>query len=324
MRFVAGNGQTKWLSIKSCCNLLFVADTVVNNCAMDTLRLLRGDTDDGSQGKLCLGIDLGGTKLAYRLNLGGEEIAADKELTRPDFCMQLKEMYLTLVAKYGLISAVAVGVPGPVRDNVMGPSFPLQRNESTFFNAVFPGVAKLAVRNDLFMALLAELNHGYGREFQNLVLVSISTGIGVAVAINGKPLEIRIEMGHQRNLLPVSDHQTCINHSNCWASLCSGLVMQERLDEFNLCNIRCINRQAFCNLVAAYDPDVIVVMGGVGLGLFDWVIPLSEEIAGELLTSPPPKIHRTTLGENIGVLGACWMAEELLRRKGPTLSTTAS
>ncbi len=279
---------------------------------MNILRLLKGDADDRSQKKLCLGIDLGGTKVAYRLNLGGEEVKADKELTRPDFCMQLKEMYLRLVAKYGPISAVAIGVPGPVRHNVMGPSFPLQRNEPTSFNEVFPDVTELLVRNDLFMALSAELNYGYGREFQNLVLVSISTGIGVAVAINGKPLDIRIEMGHQRNLLPISDHQPCINHSNCWASLCSGLVMQERLDEFNLCNIRFVNRQAFCNLVAAYDPDVIVVMGGVGLGLFDRVIPLSEEIAGELLTSPPPKIYRTKLGENIGVLGACWVAGELI------------
>ena len=74
-------------------------------------------------------------------------------------------------------------------------SAPLNFAGSYCFSDCFPGSQALHVKNDVYMALIAEIQLGAGRVFQDFVLVSISTGIGVGVALRGRPLNIRTEMG---------------------------------------------------------------------------------------------------------------------------------
>ena len=77
--------------------------------------------------------------------------------------------------------------------------------------------------------------------------------------------------------------------------------------------LRKINTLAFSNLVAAYDPEIIVLMGGVAVNLFDEMIPKSEELSEYIMIDKPPIISTTLLGEDIGVLGARLFAEDNLK-----------
>ncbi|MDG2459680.1 MAG: ROK family protein [Luminiphilus sp.] len=178
--------------------------------------------------ELILGIDLGGTSLSYRLEAPEKLLASGSMATSDNFFKQLANIYESLVREFGLINAVSLGVPGPVKDNVMGPSFPLGTEEECTFDRCFKGASHLIVKNDLFMALTAEMTEGHGVVYKNLVLVSISTGIGTAVAVDRKPLDIRGEMGHQRIGVIDTEVAKCINHSNCWASMCSGKAISKK------------------------------------------------------------------------------------------------
>ena len=212
------------------------------------------------------------------------------------------------MAKFGHIGVASVGVPGPVQGEVMGPSLPLRTKSPISFNMCFPGVGTLLVRNDLHMAAHAELRHGVGETAQNFVLVSLSTGIGVAVVVGGRLLEIRTEMGHQLLVTSGGDSPRCLNHAGCWASLCSGAAIAGSGSRADYAELRAINRVAFANLVAAYDPEIIVVMGGVAENLFDEVVPRPDELRCMVIRDPVPGVQLTCLGRDIGVRGALALA----------------
>jgi glucokinase len=103
------------------------------------------------------------------------------------------------------LAGVAVGFPGPV-DPVAGvvkkapnrpclAGFPLARNMSQTLSP-----APVWVQNDAYCATLAELRWGAGREAQNLVMLTLGTGIGGGIALNNEvvrgPRQIMGELGH--------------------------------------------------------------------------------------------------------------------------------
>ena len=125
---------------------------------------------------------------------------------------------------------------------------------------------------------------------------------------NGVPIEIRSEMGHQRIGVIGAEAAKCINHFNCWASMCSGKAMSKKEGSLDLDLIKSANLEAFINIAAAYDPEVIVVMGGVGVGLFNQVIPVQKDLAAVSLLGAAPLILKTNLGDDIGAIGAVKLA----------------
>ncbi len=261
-----------------------------------------------------LGIDLGGTKMSAKLiSQDGLELDFKSIPTESDFLLQLHTLHAEYSNRWGRISVVSLGVPGPVSDGIMGVSFPLNTKVPTNFDDCFPGVDELIVQNDLYMATYAELKFGIGKRQRNFVLVSLSTGIGVGVVINGAILNARTEMGHQVLFLPDQDRRQCSNHSGCWASVCSGKAIESSETGVDFDQIKQINRLALANLVAAYDPGAIVLMGGVATNLFDEVVPSIDDLHGLVIHSPAPEILLTQLGSAIGVIGALELAYDKLR-----------
>ena len=258
-----------------------------------------------------LGIDLGGTKLSAKLmSQDGSELEFKSFPTDSDFLLQLHTLYAEYRNRWGKISVVSLGVPGPVSEGIMGVSFPLNTKAPTNFCDCFPGVDELIVKNDLYMATYAELKFGIGTRQRNFVLVSVSTGIGVGVVINGEILNARTEMGHQVLFFADQDIKQCSNHSGCWASVCSGKAIESSEVTLDFDQIKQVNRLALANLVAAYDPQAIVLMGGVATNLFDKVIPSKEGLSGLVIHSPLPEILLTQLGSEIGVIGALKLAHD--------------
>ena len=265
--------------------------------------------------KVILSIDLGGTKLAYSLSdKNGRRLVYEKQNTQTDFLLQLKQIYLQLEKKLNLkINVVSIGVPGPVTKGFLEPCAPLLNKKPISFLECFPNLETLFIKNDLYMATYAELKEGFGKRHKNFILVSISTGIGIGVVIDNKLLDIRSEMGHQIFLDTDNEIRTCVNHHNCWASFCSGPALVKNLKSDQYQKLRKFNTLAFSNLVAAYDPEIIVLMGGVALNLYHKVIPKSEELSDYIMINEPPIITKTHLSEQIGVIGARLFALDNLR-----------
>lgn len=259
--------------------------------------------------KLILGIDLGGTKLAYKLVSGIEVLASTELKTHVNFKKQLNTVYESLQTAFGPVDIVSIGVPGPVANGIMGPSFPLSTQKNIDFEEIFPNCSKLIVRNDMQMAAYAELINGDGKNYRNFCLVSLSTGIGVAVVVNANVLDIRCEFGHQIIMNDSENNWSCLGHQNCWASVCSGTaIKQHGLSSKHYPFIKQVNAIAFANIVCAYDPQVIFVMGGVGTNLFSEIVPKKNDIADKTNLRPVPLIKMSSFSQEIGVTGAIALA----------------
>ena len=140
-------------------------------------------------------------------------------------------------------------------------------------------------------------------------------------------------MGHQILRPDLDPPIPCMDHSNCWAALASGSGIARRfgrgahtttkeifahvLTEGDVRDLRRCNAQAFGNIVSAYDPEVIVVMGSLGLTQFDSIVPGQDEIAGFTVNRPVPEVMRCRMQQDIGILGAYYAAAEMVARKQP-------
>lgn len=147
--------------------------------------------------KVVAGVDIGGTKIAVALqNLEKERIAQRNIPTRTELdphdvleniFVVIEEMILETQTT---LSAIGIGSPGPIdieNGLVVSPTnLPTWRN--------FPIVelvrkrfgVPIAFDNDANVAALGEFYDGAGKKFRDIFYVTISTGIGGAIILDGK------------------------------------------------------------------------------------------------------------------------------------------
>lgn len=296
---------------------------------------------DNRDKEMILAIDLGGTKVQAALFHQDEMTWSVTEKTASHTLSALIEQLQQTIVQAGAqliegkkIAAIAIGVPGPVANNVMHGSAPLGTQDDIDFARHIRamglvGEVPIIVKNDLQMAGYSEMFRGYGREYQNFCLVSLSTGIGVAPVLNGQLLEGKLELGHQVLAPDLSPALPCTNHANCWVALASGSGIAARfgkpgatsteeifateLSDDDIGQLRRYNAQGFGTIVNAYDPAAIVIMGSLGLQQFDKIIPDAKELAAFTTNRPLPVFLKTKQHADIGIWGAYYVAKEALR-----------
>lgn len=146
---------------------------------------------------LTIGIDLGGTKFYGAVaDLGGNVIADDfvyQHGTKGEDSYQLltaliRQLQESVKAlRTGQIRGIGVGAPGVTTlDGVIhhAPSldwqeFPLRERLMQDFGL------PVIVENDVNLAALGEMWFGEGQQVENFILISIGTGIGAGVVLNG-------------------------------------------------------------------------------------------------------------------------------------------
>lgn len=291
---------------------------------------------------MILAIDLGGTKVQAALFLQDEVCWCITEKTNVESVSDLIAQLEQIIRRAGTqltgntqINAISIGVPGPVAKNVMHGSAPLGTQEIIDFAQHIRamgliGDAPVIIKNDLQMAGYSELYRGYGRDYQNFCLVSLSTGIGIAPVLNGQLLEGKLELGRQILAPDLSPSLPCTNHANCWVALASGNGIAKRfgkpgamstedifssvLGAADIRQLRRYNAQGFGSIVSAYDPEAIVIMGSLGLQQFEKIIPDADELAAFTINRPLPVFLKTKQSADIGIWGAYYVAKELLSR----------
>ena len=107
------------------------------------------------------------------------------------------------------ISHIGIGVPGPVSNGVLLGAYNLHMNKVNLLHLIkheFPECT-VTIMNDANAACLGEVRRGSGIGYKNVCLVTIGTGIGCVVVIDGKVLEgvngAAGELGH-----------ICVEHHN--------------------------------------------------------------------------------------------------------------
>lgn len=150
--------------------------------------------------QVCFGVDIGGTAVkvglfnaegkllnkwdfATRITTSGKDILKDAA----DF---INGKILELQLKREDILGIGVGIPGPVKDN--GEVLELANLGMGYFNIeeVMSALTGLKVKagNDANVAALGEMWQGGGIGYHNLVLITLGTGVGGGIIINGNIL----------------------------------------------------------------------------------------------------------------------------------------
>ena len=191
--------------------------------------------------------------------------------------------------------------------------------------------------NDANAAVCGEQYFGAGKKKKNIVYITISTGIGAGVIVNGNLLLGKsgnaAEIGH---MAVDSNYQlacSCKKGMGHWEGHASGrnipiffatwtkaksyvipYMPNDAKQIFNLAKKRDshahefldelhrINARAISNIIVAYDPELITIGGPVMLYNAPLLLAGMKKYIDKYLTIP--KICVTPLGENIGLLGA--------------------
>lgn len=132
----------------------------------------------------CLGIDIGGKTVKFGLCEGETILQKDAVKTPSDF-LALTKLIREVVNSFEA-RAVGIGVPGMVKDGMILNAPNLHLRSCDFLGALslFPDPVLI---NDAEAALVAEAAFGGAKGIKNAVLLTIGTGIGGAILIDGKP-----------------------------------------------------------------------------------------------------------------------------------------
>lgn len=183
------------------------------------------------------------------------------------------------------------------------------------------------IQSDVEAAAVAEHRLGAGQGHPSVGYVTVGTGVGAAVAVDGVPFRGRnhTELGH----IPVKriDGDTfvgrCPFHADCLEGMASGPAIADRwqADPATL-----DDREEVWDLEAAYlaqlirvyalgfAPDIVLFGGGVGTrpDMAERIQRASEvDLAGYGLGGPPV-VATAGLGANAGLVGAGLIAEALV------------
>lgn len=151
--------------------------------------------------KRCFGVDIGGTTVKMGLfTVDGEvtdkwEIVTRKEEAGKyilgDIAESIKEKMATSGLTVNDIEGIGIGVPGPIKED--GTVLKCANLGWGVFNVAdevrnLTGIEKVKVGNDANVAALGEMWQGGGKGYENLVMVTLGTGVGGGVILGGKIL----------------------------------------------------------------------------------------------------------------------------------------
>ena len=283
-------------------------------------------------------IEAGGTK--WICALGDEQGAIIDERIietgQPDETLSavitaLKE----LSSEHGNFQSLGIGSFGPI---VLDPKKP---NYGSFVNTpkenwsgynmilplkkAFGKDLPIALDTDVNTAVLAEAHLGAGRGYKNICYITVGTGIGGGVMVNGQLIKGRMhpELGHlpvETSSLEIEDFvSACPFHRHCVEGKASGTAMKQRWKTTpeNMPDIAWqleadYLAQLAVTLTASYSPDLIIFGGGVSK--HPPLIPLIQEhfieLAGEYWELPAitDYIQVTSFEDRAGLVGALLLA----------------
>lgn len=199
--------------------------------------------------KYYLGIDLGGTKTGVCVGRADGSLVASRRMptqadTAPEeWRRRLDGLIASVLAEAGCrpnnIASVGLAVPGPMRvasgTVLEPPNMPAWRDVPVRSWIEAMTGCPVVINNDANAAALAEHRFGEFRGTEDLVYVTMSTGIGAGIISGGKLLQgaddLAGEVGH---MVVRTDGPDCsCGQQGCWEMYCGGrnvaLQVQENL-----------------------------------------------------------------------------------------------
>lgn len=277
------------------------------------------------------GIEAGGTKMVCAV--GDEKGELFERVTIPT---RLPEETFEEMIRYfsdKQIEALGIGCFGPVDLNRSSATYgfitstPKPGWKNTDVVGRFQKALSVPVGfdTDVNGAILGEVMLGAAKGCENAIYITVGTGIGVGVYVNGGLLHglVHPEGGHILLAKYPKDTYSgkCPYHGCCFEGLASGPAIEERwgkkaellADEMNVWELESYYiAQAITNYILTYSPQKIILWGGVmhQNQLFEQIRAKVPELLSGYIQHPAVTekiadyIVPPALGDNPGILGA--------------------
>ena len=305
-----------------------------------------------SDKKMIMGVDIGGTKIAFALVSSGRLMSPVYHVRTPKGKKILNvvgKFYEKFSKKY-LIAGIGISTAGMVSDDgkVVGSTGNIPGWQGTRVKEILQRKYRLpvVVENDANSAAYAEYQIGSAKGADPLLMITLGTGVGGGVVVNGRLVRgahyAGGEIGHIKLSYTKQRLCTCTRY-DCLEAYASGNGLLALIKHYfpnkykkmttrhlfklakrkggvtqSLLAIRAIEDWHFyialgiCNLFQVIDPKKIVLSGG-----------LSEEVDIKYLTGETKKlllpalgksvhIEKSVLGNDAGLLGAALLASQSL------------
>jgi glucokinase len=299
-----------------------------------------------------IGIDLGGTVIKTGLVQAGQ-LAGFKSFPAVTRAMRqnlqlIEDAVDSLLGENDIppaqLSGIGLAFPGIVNP-VKGSVVSTNQKYSDAKELDFPAWAKrrwgvpFCMDNDARAAVLGEWRYGAGRGYDNVVMVTIGTGIGTGVVLDGQPLygkhfQAGSLGGHF--VIDYNGRRCSCGNVGCIEALASSSFLTEiirsdetlsaecrgQADTYDFSRLFALWRDgdadaiAICNhcmdvwaagivsYIHAYDPEVVILGGGV-MQSGDIIIPRLQERVDDLAWQPSGKVRLvpSELGDKAAILG---------------------
>lgn len=290
------------------------------------------------------GIEAGGTKFYCIVASGPDQILAETRFattTPAETILQIVKFYQHQRSLGNEIEALGLGCFGPLDLNPSSSQYgaitstPKPGWQNTLILGELQNLlgVRVTIDTDVNAAAVGEGIWGAAQGLENFVYITIGTGIGEGVVVNGRPVHglLHPEMGH---ILIPHDKQmdpfegSCPFHGDCWEGLASGPAMLKRWGQpaetlppdhpaWQL-EVEYI-ALALQNLICTISPQRIILGGGVMKQTH--LFPLIQQKVIHLLNGYLQKEELSVnigryivppgLGGRSGVLGALALAQQM-------------
>ncbi|HYM75822.1 MAG TPA: ROK family protein [Candidatus Dormibacteraeota bacterium] len=292
-------------------------------------------------------VDIGGTKIAVgTVNDQGKVLARAQEPTDPERYSAgldaIARMLRETAQKAGVeLTGIGIGSTGPV-DPIRGEFgdvdfLPGWRGKNPVKDLAQIFNVRVALENDGDAAALAEAGWGAGRNRTRLIYITVGTGIGGGIVLDGKLYRgvdgAHPEVGHQV-IDPAGPPCSC-GFRGCWESLAAGPAMVAWVETHapagylhrpgitakRICELaqqgdeiaqQAVEHEGYylglglANLINLFTPDAIVLSGSVMKSANLFLDRIREVIRGGCRFVPAEKTELTlaSLGDDTNLIGA--------------------
>ncbi len=302
-----------------------------------------------------IGIDIGGTQLrAAIVDEGGTIIERDRRPTPADdpasLVTVLEELIRRMRARAGVVLPVGIGIAGLVTSEGTvryGPNIGVRDLAlGSILGSVLDG--HVVVANDASVAALGEQRAGAGQDRRDLALITLGTGIGGGLVIDGRLVTGSTGFAGELGHVIVDDggrpcpcgNRGCIEAYASGSAL--GALARDRLVDPSVASrLRDLDQVsgsqvttaaeagdrvaievleeaghwlgvALASLVNVLDPQIILLGGGAAQAAAPWLLEPARVSMVERIVGAhwrdAPEVALAVLGDDAGVVGAAFLA----------------
>lgn len=286
-----------------------------------------------------IGFDVGGTHIKHGVvDEEGNELTSDQYDTPEDeqtFRQQWQEVVEAYQKEHDIV-AIGISFPGHINAHTgdAAKAGALEYMDGVNLLDLFAELTDLPaiVENDANCAALGELWRGAGKDYENIVCITVGTGIGGGIILDGELYRGSHFRAGEFGVIPVGNNGECMHEVASASGLMEacrqalalsvdemphGKELFERMDSDvhlrEAINLWAKNlARGVYSVISMFDPQVVLIGGGISEEQKVFQLLERHLETFELWDALQVPIQPCKLGNQAGRLGAVWLAQKKL------------